>query len=1823
MRLIQRFLSALLITNILLFQGLLVQIPLAYATNPADTISFASQINSANQNSVSITGTSGVNNATVNYTISDTDAGNTTPDITGTVTTDAANGAISISGKNLSSLLDGTVTVSVTLDLNDGSGASSAIQNTTIKDTVAPAQPVITSVAGNSIIDTSEKSAIHIIGTADANSLVSVTLTDHNANVKSGNQQLAGGATDYDITIDGTTGTALADGTINVSVTAADAAGNVSPAQTSSPTQDTVAPTAAITYSATGPYKSGTVVTITATFTESINGTPKIALSAPANLAATAMSSSAPNVFTYLYTIGAGNGDATVSLSVGTDAAGNAIDPTPSSGGTLTLDNTAPTLDSFSSSTASGTYGPGATVNVTATYNETLKAGSTVSVVLNNTQAVTLSSVSGSTLSGTYTVGATGSGQDNSALDVTSISSQSALDVAGNTLTTTLMPGTNISSARTIVIDTTKPSQPTISSVAANDVINNSEKAAITVVGTAEANSTVSITLTRGANSVTTAGSANGAGGYSINVNGTAATPAPLVDGTVNVSVTAADASGNVSIAQTTTATQDTALPTFSSVTPSNNAYINNVSSASLIAYSLSESVTSGTVTITRTGGTADGSSPHSCSLVGTALSSGAHTLNLSDTSNGCSVAQTLVDDAVYTLDFDATDSAGNNAVTVSRTAVTYDISVPASPSVTITNPVNNSNKAAVTISGTGEAGATINYSITDGTHTVSNSAVVSGGGAYSITNVNLTTIDDGSRTVYVTATDAASNTSPSANAVFDKDVAAPTLSAVSIASNNANTALAKTGNIITVSFTSNENIQSPTVTIAGHAASVSGSNSSWSATYTMTGSDTEGVVAFNIAFTDTVGNAGVAITATTNSSSVTFDRTAPSAPVVSSVSVDNKINNSEKAAITVTGTAEPNATVTITLTNGANSVTTTAAVNGAGGYSTNLDGTAATPAALDDGTITASVTATDASGNTSSAGNRTAAQDTVAPTTPTASLLNPVNSGNKTAVTLSGAGETGTTVNYTIADSGSAHTVSGSTTVAGGTYSFSGINLTSLNDGTVTATVTLTDSAGNVSANGTDTATKDTAAPILSTVTIASDNANTALAKTANTLTLNFTSSENIQTPVVTIAGHSVTPTGSNSSWSAAYPLVGTDTEGTVAFSITATDIVGNAATAITATTDASSITFDRTAPTLNSFSSTTSSGTYGPSSAINVTATYNESLGSGSTVAITLNNGAALTLSTVSGSTLTGTYTVGATGVSQDISALQVATITSQNAADLAGTARTTTTLPGTNISPSRTIAVDTTAPVFSSVLPANSTVINNVTTSSALHYTLSESLVGGVGTVVFTQTGGAADSNHTCTLVGTALSAGAHILNLSDTTNGCTSGITLVDGAIYTLTFDGRDSINNNAATVTRTGINYVTAQVDSGQTLLQPDTTVSNSNPQVVVGNVPTDAVITVPSSVTNPSLDVSSLVVTSGSEKTATLNGNIQINSTTSSGSFSVQLPAGLTVTGPASSWTGTINAPQVQSASSVTLPSIAGVDIHANAIIEVGFGDVPLTFNKAVRLVIEGQAGKTPAYSRSGTLTQITASCASDNQAAMDAGLPAGGECAINVGSDLVIWTKHFTKFIAYTQNSLSSSGGTSGDGSPASAPQCTNSAPGGAPSFTKAVAGTNSVTLFWNEAPDPVTYYLVTYGASTGAQTYGNPNVGGKGTTSYTINGLSGGTTYYFRVRAGNGCMPGSYSGEISATPGGGFVSGPAAGFAAGVLGASVKASANGTLTNEQSDQNVQATGEVKGASTNTGSEIAAALPSPSSSSTTGLFQAVGGFFGAIFGFIGKLFGR
>lgn len=114
-------------------------------------------------------------------------------------------------------------------------------------------------------------------------------------------------------------------------------------------------------------------------------------------------------------------------------------------------------------------------------------------------------------------------------------------------------------------------------------------------------------------------------------------------------------------------------------------------------------------------------------------------------------------------------------------------------------------------------------------------------------------------------------------SAIYTIDSTPPVLTNVHIASNNANTTLAKAADVITVSFESDEDLSSlPVVTIAGKSAAVTGSGKIWTAKYTMGIGDGEGPVSFTIDFKDIAGNNGTRISITKDSSSVIFDRTKP-----------------------------------------------------------------------------------------------------------------------------------------------------------------------------------------------------------------------------------------------------------------------------------------------------------------------------------------------------------------------------------------------------------------------------------------------------------------------------------------------------------------------------------------------------------------------------------------------------------------------------------------------------------------------------------------------------------------------------------------------------------------------------------------------------------------------------------------------------------------------------------------------------------------------------------------------------------------------------------
>ncbi len=99
-------------------------------------------------------------------------------------------------------------------------------------------------------------------------------------------------------------------------------------------------------------------------------------------------------------------------------------------------------------------------------------------------------------------------------------------------------------------------------------------------------------------------------------------------------------------------------------------------------------------------------------------------------------------------------------------------------------------------------------------------------------------------------------------------------------------------------------------------------------------------------------------------------------------------------------------------------------------------------------------------------------------------------------------------------------------------------------------------------------------------------------------------------------------------------------------------------------------------------------------------------------------------------------------------------------------------------------------------------------------------------------------------------------------------------------------------------------------------------------------------------------------------------------------------------------------------------------------------------------------------------------------------------------------------------------------------APICNDNPPGKiAPWLYKAVAqGPNSILLSFTDALSPVDKYVLEYGLATGKYIYGSPNIGGNGTKSYLVQSLAPGTTYYFKIRGGNGCATGPWSNEISA---------------------------------------------------------------------------------------------
>lgn len=123
----------------------------------------------------------------------------------------------------------------------------------------------------------------------------------------------------------------------------------------------------------------------------------------------------------------------------------------------------------------------------------------------------------------------------------------------------------------------------------------------------------------------------------------------------------------------------------------------------------------------------------------------------------------------------------------------------------------------------------------------------------------------------------------------------------------------------------------------------------------------------------------------------------------------------------------------------------------------------------------------------------------------------------------------------------------------------------------------------------------------------------------------------------------------------------------------------------------------------------------------------------------------------------------------------------------------------------------------------------------------------------------------------------------------------------------------------------------------------------------------------------------------------------------------VIIPQGTEITAADNGWDGSFDAPVAESISSV---NVNGKDAVVSAAFKVG-GVSPLEFSKAVKVILPGQAGKNAGYIDSDNVFHnIPTVCAADPEATLVGIIK---ECYVSDGDDLVIWTKHFTIFLAYS----------------------------------------------------------------------------------------------------------------------------------------------------------------------------------------------------------------
>ncbi|WP_412059308.1 Ig-like domain-containing protein [Enterobacter cloacae] len=408
-------------------------------------------------------------------------------------------------------------------------------------------------------------------------------------------------------------------------------------------------------------------------------------------------------------------------------------------------------------------------------------------------------------------------------------------------------------------------------------------------------------------------------------------------------------------------------------------------------------------------------------------------------------------------------------------------------------------------------------------------------------------------------------------------DLATVAISINAIASDDVINAAEKGADLVLSGSTSNvEENQTVTVTFGGksYTATVD-ADGNWTAT--VPSADLAGLkdgdASVQVSVTNAHGNSASA------GREYSVDATAPGV-TIDTVAGDNVINGSEASAgVTVSGTTTAETGQTVTVTLGGNSYT--AQVQPDGTWSVNVP--SADLSALADNGYTVQVSVSDTAGNPGSA-NKAITLDTTPPTVSFNvvagdDVINSVEHAQAQIVSGTSTGaNVGDKVVITLGSNQYTTTVD-----ASGNWSV-GVPasvISALNDGTVTLSATITDSAGNSSTQTHDVVV-NTASVALTVNTLSGDDVINA-AEAATSLVINGSSAQFASGTVVTVTlnGKSYTATiQSDGSWSTTVPAadVGALADGAnYQVAVSAQDSAGNSASAT------HSISVDTTAPVVS----------------------------------------------------------------------------------------------------------------------------------------------------------------------------------------------------------------------------------------------------------------------------------------------------------------------------------------------------------------------------------------------------------------------------------------------------------------------------------------------------------------------------------------------------------------------------------------------------------------------------------------------------------------